>query len=214
MLTDVPVVPDQPEGQDWVIQELSKPQYQAARPTLFDQIVNAILDWLLGFRIGGIEGPPALGILVVILLVAAAVVAAVLIFGLPRLNRKSAVSGALFGEDDQRTAAQLRDVAARAAAAGDWATAITELFRSIAKNLAEREMLVSFPGTTAREFGVRGGDLFPAHADALTAAAAAFDSVRYLGGTGSRDEYEQVDRLERSLRTARPAAALIETSLR
>ena len=28
---DVPVVPDQPEGQDWVIEELSKPQYQAAR---------------------------------------------------------------------------------------------------------------------------------------------------------------------------------------
>jgi hypothetical protein len=202
---DVPVVPDQPEGQDWVIQELSKPQYQAARPTLWDQILDAILNWLGSFQIGGVQGPPAFGLGIVILLVVAALVVAILVFGLPRLNRRSKVAGAIFGEDDLRTAAQLRDVAARAAAAGDWATAITELFRSIAKNLAEREMLITFPGTTAREFGARGGRLFPAHAADLASAAASFDGVRYLGAAGSREEYERVDRLERAIRAAKPA---------
>lgn len=202
---DVPVVPDQPEGQDWIIEELSKPPYQAARPTLWDQIIDAFFDWLNSFQIGGVGGPPAFGLTALIVVAIVALIIAILVFGLPRLNRRSAVDGALFGDEDNRTAAQLRDVAARAAAAGDWATAITELFRSIARNLAEREMLISFPGTTAREFGASGGRLFPAHADDLRRAAASFDEVRYLGGSGSREEYEQVDRLERALRTARPA---------
>lgn len=202
---DVPVVPDQPEGQDWVIQELSKPQYQAARPTLFDQIIDAFLKWLQSLRIGGVEGPPAFGLGIVIVILVGALIIALVVFGLPRLNRRSKVAGAIFGDDDDRSAAQLRDVAARAAANGDWATAITELFRSIARNLAEREMLISFPGTTAHEFGESGGRLFPTHAGDLRTAAASFDAVRYLGGNGSRDEYEQVDRLERALRSAKPA---------
>jgi hypothetical protein len=204
---DVPVVPDQPEGQDWVIEELSKPQYQAARPTLWDQIIDWILRWLGSFQLptgeGG-PGTPTFGLGVVIVIVVAALIIALLVFGLPRLNRRSKIGGGIFGDEDDRSAAELRDVAARAAAVGDWATAITELFRSIARNLAEREMLISFPGTTAHEFGNSGGALFPAHADALRTAAASFDEVRYLGGSGSREEYEQVDRLERALRSARP----------
>ncbi len=157
------------------------------------------------FQIGGVQGPPAFGLGVVIVLVVAALIIALLVFGLPRLNRRSKVAGAIFGDEDDRTAAAAADVAARAAAKEDWATAITELFRSIARNLAEREMLITFPGTTAHEFGSSGGRLFPAHADDLRKAAASFDDVRYLGGSGSREEYEQVDRLERAFRTARPA---------
>lgn len=202
---DVPVVPDQPEAQDWVLEELSKPQYQAARPTLWDQLIDGLIEWITSFQIGTVQGPPAFGLGIVIVLVAAALVVALIVFGRPRLNKRSKVSGSIFGDDDVRTAAQLRDAAARAAAAGDWASAITELFRSIARNLSEREMLITFPGTTAHEFGVRGGRLFPDHTDALSAAAASFDRVRYLGGAGSREEYEQVAALERALRNARPA---------
>lgn len=209
---DVPVVPDQPEGQDWVLEELAKPQYQAARPTLWDIIIDAILDWLGSFQIGGIQGPPAFGLGVVIVLAVAALVIALVVFGLPRLNRRSKVAGGLFGDDDERTAAELRDVAAKAAAAGDWVTAITELFRSIARNLAEREMLITFPGTTAHEFGESGGRLFPSYADDLRTAAASFDGVRYLQGIGSREEYEQVDRLERALRTAKPLNTTVVAS--
>lgn len=202
---EVPVEPDQPEGQEWVIQELSKPQYQAARPTLFDEIVRSILDWLGSIRLGGLEGPPALGLLIALVLIVAAVAIGILVFGLPRLNRRSQVAGALFGDDDARSAAQLREDAARAAARGDWPTAIAELFRSVARNLAERELLTTFPGTTAQEFGRRAGGMFPGQAEALRAAAATFDQVRYLGGAGSREDYERLLALERALRTAGPA---------
>ena len=40
---DVPVDPDAPEARDWLLDELSKQQYQAAKPTFIDLIAQQIL---------------------------------------------------------------------------------------------------------------------------------------------------------------------------
>jgi len=58
---DVPVDPEPPEARQWLVDGLSKPQYQAAKPTLFDQIAKAISDWFSSLQIGTVEGPPAFG---------------------------------------------------------------------------------------------------------------------------------------------------------
>ncbi len=201
--SDVPVDPDAPDAAQWLIDELSKAPYQAAQPTLFDRIAKAVSDWFSSLQLGNVEGPPALGLTVVIVLVAAAIVAAIVIFGLPRLNRRSKVAGSLFGDEDARTAARIRQDAERAAAAGDYSTAVMEIFRSIARGLAERTVVTTSPGTTAHSFAARTAELFPAHAGRLETSADAFDGVRYLDRTGTREQYEHIADLERDLRTAK-----------
>lgn len=205
---DVPVEPDADEAREWLVNELAKPAYQAAQPTLFDRIAQAVWDWITSLSFGGVEGPPALGLLVVVLLVAAAVVIGVLVFGIPRFNRRSRAVGALFGDEDERTAAELRRGAAQAAAREDWPTAIAELYRAIARDLAERGVLTTSPGTTATGFARRAGELDPgAHAEFLTAAGS-FDDVRYLGRPGTREQHEQIVALDQRARELRPRAAV------
>jgi hypothetical protein len=200
---DVPVDPDAPDATEWLINELSKAPYQAAQPTLFDRVAQAISDWLGSLQLGSAEGPPTVGLAVVIALVAGGLVVAFLLFGLPRLNRRSRVTGALFGEDDARTAARIRQDAERAAAAGDYSTAVAEMFRAIARGLAERTIISTTPGTTARDFAARTGSTFPALADRLVDSATSFDAVRYLGRTGTADQYSAIASLEKDLRSAK-----------
>lgn len=206
---DVPVDPDRPEARRLLEEELSKAEYQQAKPTWWDQLLGSFGDWLNSLQIGNAQGPPAFGLLVALIVIVALLIIAFLVFGLPRINRRSKVTGSLFGEDDARTAAQMRSAAETAAARSDWATAIAEMFRSIARGLAERTILSTSPGTTAQDFAARAARAFPQRFDELTAAATAFDDVRYLGRDGTAAQYETVDRLERQLRSAK--ATSLET---
>lgn len=206
---DVPVDPDGDEARRWIVDELAKPEYQAAQPTWFDRLSEAFWNWLnsLDLSGGGAAQAPLLVILIVV--IAGALVAAFLIFGVPRLRHRSTAVGSLFGEDETRTAEQLRTAAGLAAKDGNWAVAIEELFRSIAKRMAERVLLSASPGTTAREFSRRAGAVFPAFDARLTASGALFDRVRYLGEPGTEADYEEFAALERDLRLARPAVAAV-----
>ncbi len=205
LLADVPVDPDSAEAQRWVIQELSKPEYRAAQPTWFDRASKAFLDWLQSLKIDsgpGVQGPILILALIVIV---AALVAAFFIFGAPRLNRRSAASGILFGDNDARDAAAMRRAAEDAAGRSDWVLAIEEIFRSIARGLAERTLVTVSPGTTARGFAARAGIVLPGFAERLSTAASAFDDVRYLGREGTESVYSDAARLEKDLRALRPA---------
>lgn len=207
---DVPVDPDAPPAREWVIEELAKPQYQAAQPSLFDQLVAKFMDWVNSLQFGSVSGPPALAQAVLVGAVIVVLVVLFLVFGVPRLNRRSAVTGSLFGEDDDRNAAAMRAAATEAAGRGDYTAAIAEMFRAIARGLAERTILTTSPGTTAHDFAVRAGEAFPESRDALGRAAESFDGVRYLGRDGDAAQYEQIAALERTLRTAR---AVLEPAL-
>ena len=88
---------------------------------------------------------------------------------------------------------------------GDYSTAIAELFRAIARGMAEREVLTTFPGTTATDFASRSGRVFPAQAERLVTAAQVFDGVRYLDRVGTAEQYATIASLERDLRNARAA---------
>jgi len=206
---DVPVDPNAPEAQRWLIEELAKSPYQSAKPSWFDQLAQQITDWINSLinGLGSIQVPGAGNVLNLLILVGviAVLVVAFVIFGLPRLNRRSTAVGELFGDDDIRDAAGLRLDAERAAAAGDYTTAIEELFRALARGLDERTLVSFFPGSTARDVAVRAGQVFPDAAGPLLDAARSFDGVRYLGASGTAAEWERLVTLERALRTARPA---------
>ncbi len=204
---DVPVDPDGPEARRWLLDELSKPGYQAAQPTPFDQLVQQIEDWINSLinGLGSLQIPGIgnlLGLVLVVVVIGLLVVA-FLVFGLPRISRRSSAGGALFAEHDTRDAATMRRDAERAAASGDYTAAIAELFRALARGLDERTLVSTFPGSTASDLATRAGRVFPDAASRLNDAAASFDGVRYLGATGTAAEWEQLVALERELRTAR-----------
>ncbi|WP_414171158.1 DUF4129 domain-containing protein [Clavibacter tessellarius] len=98
----------------------------------------------------------------------------------------------------------LRRSADAARRAGDLAAAVSDLFRAIAREQAERTIVAVDPGTTARGFSRRAGAAHPAHADRLLAAAADFDGVRYLDRPGTEESLDRLAALDRDLRTAVP----------
>jgi hypothetical protein len=206
---DVPVDPSSPEAQQWLREELAKPPYQAATPTWFDRLSQGFFDWLGSFTLPSGDGWGGWVPLILTLVVVAVLVAAFLIFGLPRLNRRSAlsaeVSGSLFGLNDRRSADEMRRAARAAAAAGDWSLASQEAYRALARGLAERTVLLVSPGTTAHDFAVRASVAFPLERERLVTAAAVFDQVRYLGSPGTAQGYQAVTDLDAALARSRPA---------
>ena len=204
---DVPVDPDGDQARQWIIDELSKPEYQAAKPTWWDLLIKSFWDWISSLDLtgGGALQTPLMTALIVV--VVAAIVAAFIIFGRPRRNRRSAIIGSLFGQDENRDAAALRRAASAAAAERNWTLAIEELFRALARMLAERVIVTTDPGTTAHGFAARASALFPESAGQLDKGADAFDAVRYLGLDGTEPDYDALVALERTLRTAQPVRA-------
>jgi hypothetical protein len=199
----IPVDPDAPHARQWLVDELAKPEYQAARPTWFDLVTKAIRDWLGSLRLPDVAGTGSVFLIVAIVIAIALVATAFLVFGVPRLSRR-ARSGAVLDADDGRSADDLRAAAQAAARAGSWSEAVLERFRAITLGLRERTVVSIMPGTTAHEVAERAAPVFPEHADALRAAASAFDGVRYLGHAGTSVDYEQLSRLDDHLLRARP----------
>ncbi|MCX7521083.1 DUF4129 domain-containing protein [Microbacterium sp. STN6] len=200
-----PVTPDAPTARAWLLGELAKAPYQAAKPTWFDLASQAVRDWLAALftpKGGGLE--PLL-VVVLVVVIAALVVVALIVFGRPRLNRRSRLAGEVFGSGDERDAAALRRAAAAAAASGDWGTAVEERFRAIARALDERTLVWVSPGTTAHAFAEQAATVFEVEGARLRAASALFDRVRYLGGAATQADYEGVARLDDALSAARPA---------
>jgi hypothetical protein len=200
----IPVDPDAPEAQQWLRDELAKAPYQAAQPTWFDRLSQAIIDWVTSLTFGG-DGSGGWLSVIGTLIGIAVIVAAVLIFGLPRRARRRRQRAAgLFADDDSRTAAQLRKAATAAAAAENWALASEEAFRAIAKGLAERTIVRQTPGTTAHSVAELASMAFPGEQARLREGATVFESVRYLGGTGTEEGYRALVALDADLQAARP----------
>jgi len=213
---DVPVDPDAPEARRWILEELEKSKYGNAKPAepgWLDEWLNGFRDWLISLFDGladpqGAGGSPVWGVILVVV-IAAALVVAFLLFGVPRLNRRSRLRE-LFGDDDERDATTLRRSASAAAAAGDYATAIGDLYRSLARGLAERTLVSTSPGTTAHGFARQAAAVFPDAAGRLASAADVFDGVRYLGAPGTAEQWTTMSALERDLRSATPARAAVD----
>ncbi|HSP51305.1 MAG TPA: DUF4129 domain-containing protein [Cryobacterium sp.] len=200
----IPVDPDAPEARQWLREELAKAPYEAARPTWFDRLSTSVLDWFTSLTAPSADGFAAWVPLIVTVAVVVLVGAAILIFGLPRLNRRSRLASDLFGVDDRRVAADLRRAALAAASHRDWNLASAEMFRALARGLSERTILVVSPGTTAHSFAARAAEAFPGERVRLGDAAELFDGVRYLGLDGTEQRFLALAALESDLRVARP----------
>lgn len=201
-----PLTPDGDEARRWAEEELSKPAYAEAEPTLFDRVARAIGDFLGRLFSTQLDGPwgSAFAIIAAVVVVALIILAFV-VWGVPRARHRSRVAIAeLFGESDARSAAELRADAERAAERSDWDAAIVLRFRALARAVVERGVVEAPPGTTVHGFARRTGRAFPASADALEEAAKAFDDVRYLRRPGTESLYRRVATVDAEIARSRP----------
>ena len=200
-----PLTPDGEEAREWAERELADPVYTAAEPTPLDRIARAIAEFfesIFSAQLPGVLGPwAAIFAAVVFVLV---IGAAFLIWGVPRATGRSRASTALFGADEQRSAAELRRDAAALAAAGDWDAAIVLRFRALARGLVERGAVDTPPGATVHAFARAAARAFPSYAAALESAAAAFDDVRYLRRPGTEELYRRIAAVDDSVTADRP----------
>ncbi|MET0782590.1 MAG: DUF4129 domain-containing protein [Microbacterium sp.] len=200
-----PLTPDGDEARRWAERELADPVYAASEPTPLDRIAQAIADFfeaLFATQLSGDWGPWVAVIAAVVVVLV--IVAAFLVWGVPRATGRSRASATLFGADEQRSAADLRRDAASSASKGEWDAAIVLRFRALARGLVERGAVDTPPGATVHAFARAAARAFPGHADALEAAAAAFDDVRYLRRPGTEELYLRIAAVDETVSAARP----------
>jgi hypothetical protein len=199
----VPVQPGREQARSWAVNELSRREYQAARPSLLARVLRWLVDQLS--RLHFADGTSLqFGIVVVAVIVGAVVAYAIYrAGGLHRTARRAAVRVL---PDGSTTAADHRAQADRCAAAQDWGGAVVERFRAIARELEERALLGPQPGRTAVEVARDGGKAVPELATDLMAAARYFDDVSYghlsLGPSADQNLRE----LDTRLQAAQPLA--------
>jgi len=195
-LDDV-LVPDGDEARQWAEQELSDPRYADAKPTWFDLVARDIgrfLADLFSSDNGASVGPSALIIVSVI-------------WGRPRRSQAIRRPGAgLLGAEDDRSAAQLRADADRAARAADWDEATVLRFRALARGLLERDLIEPSPGATAQAIAREVSVVFPAETTPVRQAAVFFDDVRYLRHPATADRYAELAATDDRLSALRPEA--------
>jgi len=206
-LVAIPLIPDGDGARELAEKELAKPEYQAAKPTLIDQWARAVIDWIIGLFTpqNAVDLGPWAAIVIGAVLVAA-LIAVLLIWGRPRRSHARPTGSVLLGATDDRTAAQLRADADRAAHAEDWAEAIVLRYRATARSLIERDLIAPAPGATAQTIAREAATPFPGEREALHAAAVAFDEVRYLGRTGTAGQYRTMAETDDRVRALRPQA--------
>jgi hypothetical protein len=209
-LAVVPAFLADPPGRDAAREaaqrELSDPVYGAAEPSW----PQRALDWLLErlgelLRAAADVSPGGYGGLIVL---GALILLAVIGIRL-RLGRVRRIAGGdrpLFA-GGPRSAADHRRTADEHAGRGEWADAVRERLRAIARGLEERDLLDQRPGRTAGETAADAGRLLPALAADLRAAATAFDEVSYGGREATAATDEQLRALDDAVRATRPEAA-------
>ena len=183
-------------------EELSRHEYDAARPSLvvriiggFVHAVGSALDAASGQVPGGRTG------VVLLLLLLVALVAVVVTRLKPSRSspRRAAVFavGAVVSADEHRRRAQAH------AESGDLRAAVRERLRAVVRDLEQRGVLDPRPGRTAVEVANEAGQRVPALAVPVRSAAQLFDEVVYGGRPVDLSSYAVMVELDRTVTATR-----------
>ncbi len=198
---DLSPSPDEAHG--WVVQELSKDEYQDRRSLLqrfFQWLMERYQD-LQGHQGGGGVSLPSFviaGLVVVVLVILGYFATRI------RRERRTVTSSATVLGDSTLTADQLRARAAIAMAAQRWDGAVLDYTRAIARDADRRTLLADAPSLTAHEIGRQLAAVFPDHVGQLTRAMDLFDAVAYGDLVATRADADAVRAADEVLRRARP----------
>lgn len=203
----VPITVGRDEARRAAADELAKPVYAHARPSL----TKRALDWL-GHEIstlwdkafgtssgGGSEGWAAVLLVLVLLVVAVVVIRRR--YG--PMRRRVTADQALFDEAAPMDAAGYRRTAEEHAAGGRWAEAVRARLRAVIAALEERAVLDPRPGRTADVAAREAGALLPDQAPALLAAARVFDDIWYGQSAAGPEDYRRLVAVDNAVAAAR-----------
>ena len=195
-----PLDPSPDQAHSWLREELSRPEYQDR------DILTRIINWFLRQFDNGVNAASGSPILTTL---AAIMIFALLVAGFTFLaarTRRSATSGrdsGSVGIDARISAAEYRQRAEQAFAAGDFGTSVVEGFRALATGQVEAGRIEELPQATAREVGALLIAAFPDIATRLTTAARLFDSVLYGDHAATRDQAQDLLAIDASMRSRR-----------
>ncbi|GAB3565478.1 DUF4129 domain-containing protein [Spelaeicoccus albus] len=204
MTTVAALDPSREQARAWLLHELSKRAYQSGDPSFVERVGATIHD-LFDRTLHGANipfGPAGAVILGAIVLVIAGI--AIWWAGRPRRPGRVRRAGAVFEAGTALSAAEHRARADSAAGDGDWALAVRERFRALARELEERTVLDPQAGRTAHEVGVQAAAVLPDVADRLADAARIFDAVYYGDRPATRDDDETLRAADAACRASRP----------
>ncbi|MCP9950522.1 DUF4129 domain-containing protein [Actinomadura madurae] len=195
------------EAREMARRELEKQVYQRDKPSWLERAWDDFTEWLRELTSGAPDpqgqgdggGWLSIAIMVVIALIAVA-----LIVWLMRGRRNPRSRKDPLLEDEPSRAVDHRDAAERYAEAGQWAEAIRERLRAMARDLEERAVLAARPGRTADELAAEAGEAVPDLAEDLSAGVRIFDDVWYGDRPGTPEGYARMTELDERLRAARP----------
>ncbi|CAN5510999.1 DUF4129 domain-containing protein [soil metagenome] len=195
--------PSEDEARRLLQDELAKPEYNQP-----ENLINRLINWIfeqLAELLRVLPGTSSLSTLLIVFVIVIALAAAVFAARHRLRNRTLTAkpSGTVL-EDESLSASDYRARAAQALAAGDWNAVLLDSYRALTASAGERTLLDEAPSRTAHEVSMQLMPRFPAHADALAAAADAFDRVRYGEQDCDADTAEEVRDLDRAVLRARP----------
>jgi Domain of unknown function (DUF4129) len=192
-----------PHGQTLARTELSKAIYHP-HESLTQRLLDAINRLLNGLYTAGKSFPG--GWWSVVALAALTALAITLVLArLGPLARAHREPGRPAPGGPPLSAADHRQRAAQLAGAGDYAAAILEAVRGIARQLEERGVLSPRLGRTADEIAAEAGLALPAEAATLQDTARLFDDICYGERPGTSAGYALVQALDTRLQSAHPA---------
>ena len=198
------ITPDRDQAREWAREELARPEYANARPSLFERVTSWVRDHL--DRVAASVGLGTGQLLALLLILAVAAVAVVV---LVRRNVRTRVVAERRGPgvlgESALTGEQHRGLAERAMAEGRYDDAVREWMRSLARRLDERGLLDPRPGRTADELAVEAGAVLPGLTTELARAARSFDDVSYGLRPADAAQADQLRRLVAAAEAARPA---------
>jgi hypothetical protein len=187
--------------------ELEKQIYHRDDPSIADRILDKINEWIdsVTRTVSGADQQSTSGgwIALAVIVVLLGLVVAAIMWRLGAVRGSAARKRALLA-DEPMTADDHRAAAARHEAAGEWAEAIRERLRAVARDLEERVILEPRPGRTADELAAEAGAALPELAAELAAGVRVFDEVWYGDRPGTREGYAQLARIDERVRAAKP----------
>ncbi len=201
----VPVLaPDADEARRLLDQELARPAYVEAQPTIFERIIGDLLRGIARLidGIGSLGAGP--GTLVVALGAALIIILAIVIVR-PRLNARGRKQDpAVFDDGVRRSAEHHRGRAAARAGSGDWNGAVAEVLRAVIRTAEERVVIDERPGRTATEAALQLGAVFPAVSGDAGWLADLFNETHYGSGVATREDYGRAVGIDAKLSSEQP----------
>lgn len=202
-MSPAPHVVDRDTAERLAREELSKPEYAEAEPSLIERLWRAFWEWVDGLLADLAPDVPGTFLVGLVLIVVAIAVIALVIYLRParrvRGAGRTADIDAILSADQHRTRAD------QYANDGDYAEAVRERLRAVNRELEDQVIIPPRPGRTATELANEAAAALGSEARLLHDAAGVFNDIWYGGRPPTAERYQALVAADEALDRSQPA---------